>query len=278
MHTTTGRNRVRSRIRRGVGVGIAVVGVTAATACTEGSAETTRDPETSYGPPVALGDGSARTYVTRVGDAPVEVGIALTEAALAGLPGHHSPGGIRMPDGHHMFDFVLDMPEQNPSPYRHVLIDWNPGGHEPAGIYDVPHFDFHFYSIDDARRRTIDPADPEFAARAARFPSAEYTPAGYAAIPGAVPFMGAHWVDPQSPELNGQPFTETFIYGSWDGEMIFVEPMITKAFLETRPDYERAISVPAQHAAPGYHPASYSIRWDDERAEWRIALGSFARH
>jgi Domain of unknown function (DUF5602) len=277
MHTTTGRNRVRSRIRRGAGLGIALMSVTAASACREGSAEVTRDPHTSFGPAVALGDGSMRTYVQTVGDVPIEVGVALTAAALEGLPGPHSPGGIRMPDGHHMYEFVLEMPEGNPTPYRHALIDWNPAGHEPAGVYNVPHFDFHFYTITDAARRAIDPADPAFAEKAARFPDASYLPAGYTAIPGAVPFMGAHWVDPTSPELNGQPFTQTFIFGSWDGAMIFAEPMITKAFLETRPDFSRAIPVPERHAQPGYYPASYSIRWDATTGEYRIALGGFSQ-
>ena len=39
------------------------------------------------------------------------------------------------------------------------------------------------------------------------------------------------------PELQpppaGKTFTETFIYGSWDGKFIFLEPMITKAYLES---------------------------------------------
>ncbi|MGH7507185.1 MAG: DUF5602 domain-containing protein, partial [Longimicrobiales bacterium] len=172
-------------------------------------------------------------------------------------------------------EYVLAMPERNPTPFRHVLIDWNPGGHEPPGIYDLPHFDFHFYTITDAERRDIDPADPAFADKAARFPAADHTPPGYTAIPGAVPFMGAHWVDPTSPELNGETFTQTFIYGSWDGALIFAEPMITKDFLESRPDFERPIPVPERRAEPGYYPANYSIRWDAPSREYRVALGSF---
>ena len=51
---------------------------------------------------------------------------------------------------------------------------------------------------------------------------------------GLVPTMGAHWIDVTAPELNGQPFTETFIFGSFDGKMTFYEPMITKAFIEEK--------------------------------------------
>jgi hypothetical protein len=259
-----------------LGVGIALLGVAAAGACTESSIDPSHASGTEYGPAVSLGDGSARVYVQRADGAPVELGIALSEDALSNLPGHETPGGIHLPDGHHMFEYVLAMPENNPTPFRHVLIDWNPGGHEPPGIYDLPHFDFHFYTITDAARRQIDPADPEFAAKAARLPSADHTPTGYTAIPGAIPFMGAHWIDPTSPELNGETFTQTFIYGSWDGALIFAEPMITRDFLASRPQFSRTIPVPAARAEPGYYPASYSIRWDESSREYRIALGSFA--
>jgi hypothetical protein len=97
-------------------------------------------------------------------------------------------------------------------------------------------------------------------------------PAGYFALPGAVPAMGAHWINPATPELNGDQFTQTFIFGTWDGELIFVEPMITKAFLESRPDFSAALPVPAEVSTPGYYPSSYGIRWDADAKEYRISL------
>lgn len=228
-----------------------------------------------YGAPTALGNGTARVYIEMRDGAPVELGIALTEEALEGLPSHHSPGGIELEPGHMMFFWTPELPRNNPTQVRHVYLGWNPGGHEPPGVYDVPHFDFHFYTIADEERLAIDPADPAFAEKGARHPRPEMMPEGYVAIPGAVPFMGAHWVDPTTPELNGQPFTETFIFGSWDGRPIFVEPMITKAFLETRPDHFERLPVPAAQAAPGYQPAAYRVRWDEATREYRVALTDF---
>ena len=55
--------------------------------------------------------------------------------------------------------------------------------------------------------------------------------------------MGAHWLDITSPELNQEnpkSFTQTFIYGSYDGKVIFMEPMITKAFMDSTSQFERA--------------------------------------
>ena len=84
--------------------------------------------------------------------------------------------------------------------------------------------------------------------------------------------MGAHWVDPKSPELNGELFTRTFLYGSWDGRMIFAEPMVTKAFMETKPDFRAPIPAPARYAAPGHYPTEYRVYWNEAAKEYRVAL------
>ncbi len=55
---------------------------------------------------------------------------------------------------------------------------------------------------------------------------------GISLVGGGVPQMGAHWVDVTSPELNGSTFAQTFIYGSYDGQVNFYEPMITLDFLK----------------------------------------------
>jgi hypothetical protein len=232
---------------------------------------------TVYGRAVAVGDGAARTYLTLEDGRPTELGVALSEAALRGLqPNDHAlPGSTAMPDGHAMFEHVLQLPAGNPTPFRHVVLNWNPGGHEPPGIYDVPHFDFHFYTIDDAERRAIVPG-PDFDAKAARHPSADELPAGYvAAVP--VPMMGMHWLDPKTPELSGRPFTQTFIAGTWDGRTTFLEPMITKAFLEAKPDFSAPIPEVKRHAVAGWYPTAYAIRWDAASREYRVALRGFAR-
>jgi hypothetical protein len=231
-----------------------------------------------YGASQPLGDGTMRTYVELVNGAPVEVGVALSERALENLPqGHHDPGAVVF-EGHHvMWEYVLELPADNPTPFQHVALNWNLTGHEPAGIYDKPHFDFHFNLISDAERRTITPEDPKFDEKAANHPVATHVPAGYAALPGAVPLMGAHWIDPTSPELNGEQFGQTFIFGTWDGELIFAEPMITKAFLDAKPDFTAEIPVPEQVDVPGYYPTRYGIRWDEERKEYRVSLEGLVR-
>jgi hypothetical protein len=109
----------------------------------------------------------------------------------------------------------------------------------------------------------------------------------------AVPRMGTHWVDVRTPELQALfgrpeayvPFTTTFLHGSWDGQFIFDEPMITRAFIMQRKaatnasDRDRVIELPQAKEFPsrGYYPKAYRITWDDEQKEYRIALTQLVR-
>lgn len=263
---------VKSQPRTAKTLVLLAAAATALGACTPSDAS---EPavRTAYGEAVRVGNGTARTYVTMQGDAPREVGVAFEEAALSGLPDHHAPGGIEIEPGHFTFEHVLSLPARNPTPYRHVVVNWNPTGHEPNGIYNLPHFDFHFYMISEAERAKIDRSDPEFQRRAERQPLPELVPQGYVLpAPLGVPGMGVHWVDPRSPELNGETFTQTFIFGAWDGKVIFAEPMITRAFLESKRDFSAPLPAPKKYGASGYYPTGYSIRWDEAAKEYRVAL------
>jgi hypothetical protein len=174
-------------------------------------------------------------------------------------------------------------------------------GHEPEGVYqDVPHFDFHFYTISKAARDSIVPTNPEFEKKGGNLPPAEFVPPFNAALgpPGVepaklvVPMMGLHWVDLRSAELQKllgkpdgyKPFTATFIYGSWDGRFHFWEPMITRAHILSKKDASDPalrdqvipISMPAKYQTPGYYPAAYRVAWDSTAREYRIALTELA--
>lgn len=242
------------------------------------------DARTRYGAEVALGNGRARTYVTVDAQGnPTEVGVALSEHALDGLPEHSPDHG---PGTHGPYsEYLLELPADNPTPYRFVEVDWNPHGH--GGPYTSPHFDFHFYRVPLATRNEIDLADPAFGEKAARLPAAEEIPAGYASThvllnttPAGmtVPRMGLHWLDVASPELPpaNKPFTTTFIVGSWNGQVVFDEPMVTRDFILAQRFTPTAASIPLPQAKryvpAGRYPTSYGITWDDAAGEYRIAL------
>lgn len=237
--------------------------------------------EVRYGPSVTLGNGTARIFLMMDNGAPTELGVALNQAFMDALPAEGTAGAVIMPDGRSTFEFVLEMPDNNPTPFQHVTLDWNPSGHEPDGVYDLAHLDVHFYLISDAERQAIHPGDAEFLTKGARGPSPEFVPVGYV-NPGAppVPLMGTHLVDLSSPELHPQhpqTFTHTFLYGTWNGRLIFVEPMVTTAFLATRPDVTKPIGVASRYEVAGYYPDHYSVRWEPVAGEYRIALSGLKK-
>lgn len=276
-------SRRRSPGRRTLNAALVIAAIAAATLLLRDETGATAAERTVYGPEVALGQGTARTYVIVQGSAPTEVGVALSERSLSGLPAAAAGGSPH----EMMHEYLLQLPaEAGATVFKFVELDWNPMGHEPDGIYTVPHFDFHFYTIPVEERNMIDPGrDPQYAARAGDLPAAEFAPPGY--LPGsalakapaeavAVPRMGMHWLDPRSEELNGQPFRRTFIYGSWAGKLIFAEPMITKAYLETRPDFSAPLAVPQRSADTGLRATSQRIYWNAATSEYRVALGGLS--
>jgi hypothetical protein len=75
----------------------------------------------SYGAPIELGKGKAQAYVVRNQKTghPVEVGVALTEGALEGLPQAGAHGG----NGHeHYASYILALPDDHGTPYRFYRV------------------------------------------------------------------------------------------------------------------------------------------------------------
>jgi hypothetical protein len=239
-----------------------------------------------YGTPSKLGNGMARAYVVVSSGEdrkPIELGVAVDAIALDGLPTTGMPVMLR-----------LQLPRLAPEPYEFVMFNWNSHGHEPEGVYNLPHFDFHFYTVPEKEVDGIVPSDPDFAANANDVPEGDFLPAFYSLLAGpgdppsavAVPQMGVHWIDVRSPELQGifgnpggfETFTKTFIYGSWDGRLTFLEPMITHAYLLTQPEEVVPVPQPARYPQAGWYPSAYSISFDAQAREYRIALVDLSWH
>ena len=216
--------------------------------------------------------------------APRAIGIMISADALASLPSEHS-------DGHHCFDrngdgvtarpaecfetheYVIPLPDavnrRSDIPFKWVLFNWNLHGHAPPGVYDVPHFDVHFYMtpIADALAIHAGPCGPEFV-DCHHFDLAKVPlPAGlmhpdYSDVDGVAPAMGNHLIDLGGREFHGEPFTRTWMYGAYGGRITFYEEMVTLAYLLSRPDSCAAIKSPPAVAASGYYPTQRCVRYD----------------
>ncbi len=213
---------------------------------------------TFYGPAQQMGDGVLRTTVTMSHDGtPQSIGLRISEKVLEGLPDSEINLSLKL--SNKMKGMAFD----------HIDFGWNPHGHEPPGIYDVPHFDIHFYMVSvDYQNNIQDPFKAEI------LPPEEFRPVTYFPTPGFVPAMGKHWLSGLADELQpGGVFTKTFIYGSYDGEFHFYEPMITLAYLQEKGNEQIPIPQPSQFQRTGfYYPTTYSINYDAVKKEYLISL------
>jgi hypothetical protein len=223
--------------------------------------------KTVVGETKPFGKGQVRSWMNVDKDGkPTAIGVTFSEEALRTLPEEPPPGAEGT-------EVSLALPAQAAkTAFKHIGLNWNPRGHEPEKIYDIAHFDFHFYMITEEERGRIT-AKGDDLLRTKREPAAEFIPEGYIHAPNSeFARMGSHWVNPLSRELQGQAFTTTFIYGSYDGSLIFAEPMITKSFLETKTNVTEAIKLPAKYARNAYYPTRYSVRYDPVAREYTVAL------
>lgn len=216
-----------------------------------------------FGPAKNIGSGQASSFVKMdVVQKVTSLGLVFSGKCLEGLP--ESRG--------HDYEYSLDLPASiSLPPYDHFAMNWNPHGHIPEEIYGVPHFDFHFYFITKHQQHMIG-CDGTDNAICMKQPISEYIPPFYISGPGGVPMMGWHWVDFRSPEFHGQPFTTTYIYGFYNGEMIFLEPMMALSFLKIRPQFTKEVPLPKYVAKPGSYPAKYSLAYDSVQDLYWLSL------
>jgi len=253
-------------------------------------------PTTLQGPPVAVGRGVARLFVALAPDGkPRSIGIALTEPALSGLAARMNStsrcfdrnGDGTLAHGECLGDdqVNLELPVAAAGlglPVKWAMLNWNPEGHmHPAPqVWAAPHFDFHFYLADKSLVDGIRPGacgeiiDCEDFKRASKPLPAAHAPDGYIEVGAAVAAMGNHLVDSKDPEIAdpSRGFSGTFIYGTYDGRMIFLEPMVSHAFLASRPDRCTPVRWAKAVAEAGYYPTSYCVRYDAAAQEYRVSL------
>ncbi len=225
------------------------------------------DYNTFYGPVVQMGKGHLRSWIniSRKDDKPLAIGIEFTEKSMDDLPGD--------PANHHanMFNLTLHQKAKAITAFDHITINWEPAGHEPNGIYNIPHFDMHFYKISMEAQMAITGIPGPV-------PAQGYLPSAYVIRGATVPQMGTHWLNPASPELppTFQPFTHTFIFGSNNGHVHFYEPMITRGFILSGNSVSKAFPTPTNFSPVNkYYPSVYKIWKSSDNGRHYVALTDF---
>ncbi|MDB5097358.1 MAG: hypothetical protein JWM80_1779 [Cyanobacteria bacterium RYN_339] len=197
-----------------------------------------------------------------------EVGVTVPAAVIDGAPTDAAAkaGGV---------DLLLPERVRKETFLTHVDVGWNPTGHDPAPIYGLPHFDFHFYNLNALDVAAIDCKDTT-TVPAARIP------AGFALLPPpngiCVPMMGIHASDLTSPELaqtNPAKFTKTMILGYYKGSMTFIEPMFTKEFLQTKAAFTLNVPAPGELGKATLLPGSFAGSYDDKTKAYTFVFKGF---
>ncbi|WP_425569608.1 hypothetical protein [Pseudonocardia yuanmonensis] len=74
---------------------------------------------------------------------------------------------------------MLDLPDQaSATAYDHVMLNWNPQGHDPVVLFGKPHFDIHFDMVDMASIPGRRSRGPELRGRGRPPAGAAVRPAG----------------------------------------------------------------------------------------------------
>ena len=292
------KERIGSR-RASLGVAGTLAAGVALLLTSVGSAAPAAAPERILGWRTSLGNGEAASFAElRADGAPAAVGIAFTPQALQGLPTAHS-------DGHHCSDqngdgsvgrpdecfatheFAIPLPDavsrRDDVPFKWVLLNWNLHGHAPPGVYDVPHFDVHFYMtpIADALAIHAGPCGPEFVDCDAFAKGKQPLPTGlmhpdFADLDAVAPAMGNHLIDLSGPEFNGERFTRSWLFGIYGGQVTFYEEMVTLAYLLSKPDACSAIKTPPGVAVAGYYPTQRCVRYEAGTNTYVVSMEGFA--
>lgn len=256
-----------------------------------------------YGESADQGQGTATAYTqTDRKGVPQSVGMVFDDEALQDLP--HDPPS----DGTYCFDkdgdgsvdpmhecsngyeselaFGDGFTSSVDTPISYLLLNWNPMGHMPPDVYDKPHFDVHFYLTEPEQRQEIrvgacgELVHCDDYPLGKKLPEAKYYPSQFKDTDAVAPAMGNHLINTDAPEFHGEPFTHTWIFGSWDSEITFYEPMITHDWYAELAADERKnecfdIPRPDAVAESGWYPTEYCTRHRENRGELTTSLEEF---
>jgi hypothetical protein len=212
---------------------------------------------TFYGPQTDVGAGHARTFATisHTG-VPQEVGVIFTNEAFSGLP-----------DVNTLYPLQFHHKAIEATPFEHVLLGLSAHGHvlPPSGQI-AAHFDVRFMMMTEAERLAIPaPPSPGFDA-----PPSGYLPANYVQN-AALAQVGRHW---SYSTVAGTTVNHTMVYGTWNGELTFINPIVTLTTLASGTSYSIVYPQPQYFAEHGYYPTKYNI-YEDDKGRHYVTLSDF---
>ncbi|CAL68387.1 DUF5602 domain-containing protein [Christiangramia forsetii] len=210
-----------------------------------------------YGSAQPIGNGVARSYVSinHEGE-PVSIGVLFSEKALENL-------------GNEALNLTLELHSKARGLIvNHIDFGYNPMGH-PGPVFMQEHFDIHFYWISVEEKLSIPFMVDD--GEALDLPHSSTWPSNYEYEPATIPEMGRHWISEE--QIHSDTFDETFIYGSYNSQFTFYEPMITTEYLQAKDFEDSYVITPlGAYEKPGYYSNSYKIMYDEVKKQYRVEL------
>ena len=244
-----------------------------------------------------VGTGRISTYAEMEARGPKAIGVSFSSSFMNAPPASHSDqrrcadrnkdGVVDRPGECNMWhEWAVPLPTEatrRPEvPFKWALINWSPMGHIPPGVYDLPHFDVHFYlePMESVFAIEPGPCGPEFV-RCDQFKLAKksvpgnYIHADYKDVDAVAPAMGNHLIDLTSPEFKGQRFTRSWIFGVYDGRITFYEEMLSRDYILSKPDRCHPIKAAPAVERAGYYPTVSCVRYDSARDTYNVSMEEF---
>ncbi|MGD8867908.1 MAG: hypothetical protein PVI01_09760 [Gemmatimonadales bacterium] len=218
-----------------------------------------------------LYDGKVCTWATTSGDEVVAFGVTVPIQTIEDAPLGLEPVFPPVPVA------VIPLPAEvsKATGFNHLMVNWESHGHPPA-LFAVPHFDFHFYTVDPAAVTAMDCSDLSKPAE---------LPAGYAlpdiAIPGmgelvglCVPGMGMHAM-PANEVNETKPFGASMLVGYYKGGAIFLEPMIARTKLLKEQGFTMQVPRATATTANVRWPSRFEAVYDGPTQAYRFTFSGF---
>jgi hypothetical protein len=114
----------------------------------------------------------------------------------------------------------------------------------------------------------------QFALASKPVPS-NYVPPNFQDLGIVAPAMGNHLCDPTDHVFHGEKFKRHWIYGAYDGRVVFYEEMVDRGYMLSKPDACFPIQSPDAVALTGYYPTKSCIRYTPGKDEYTVSMEDF---
>jgi len=222
--------------------------------------------KTTIGETKPFGADSIHSWmITDASGAPTSIGVTFKAAALAGLPATDTMIMVMLP----MMTGMSGMMATN---FDHIEVDWSAHGDPSPSVYDIPHLDCHFFMVNMSDQMMI------MGGMDSSVLASQYVPKNCMADSFSEANMGVHYMDTTGQEYYGATFNHTCDYGFYHTNMVFMEVMCSKAFLDSKMSYTGAIEQPSAFKKSGYYPLNYTVSYNATTLEYTYSLDNLKSH